>query len=181
MKAVRLINLDHDAVQALLTDLKGFEQRHHVIFNGTEKTVKLISLSTKETLDSRKIDPQWWVYLGVDDGTGEVVGTCAFQGEPQQGVVEIEYLTFPQFLGEGYAVAMADALVRIAKGSSQVRRVVAHTLPQPNASSWILERIGMRFVGKEPDPSDGWVWRWELDLAVPPARAELVSQSATDV
>jgi ribosomal-protein-alanine N-acetyltransferase len=179
MKAVRLINLDQDVVRKLINDQQGFELQHHASLNGAEKTVKLIALSIEGAIATRRIDPRWWTYLGVDESTGEVIGTCTFRGEPRQGVVEIGYLTFPQYRGEGYAVAMADSLVRIATVSGLVRTVVAHTLPEPNASAWILERIGMRFVGKEQDPADGWVWRWEKELTSPPQQSKLVPQSAS--
>jgi hypothetical protein len=41
-----------------------------------------------------------------------------------------------------------------------VRLVAAHTAPEPNASTRILEKIGLRFVCQEME--DGvpvWLWR----------------------
>ena len=181
MKSVRLVNLDHPTVENLITDPVAFEKQHGARLNGTEKTVRFIALSTREILRSRKMDPRWWCYLGIDETTGEVIGTCAFRGEPKDGAVEIGYLTFQQYLGEGYAVAMANLLLEVASRSGRVRTVVAHTLPKPNASSWILQRIGMRFVGKEMDPADGWVWRWEKEVAAPDAGSDFSAQAGSGI
>jgi [ribosomal protein S5]-alanine N-acetyltransferase len=104
----------------------------------------------------------WGGYLTVADGTNQVIGTCAFKSAPNgQGVVEIAYFTFPGFEGRGYATAMADALLAIAGREEEVRNVIAHTLPERNASVRLLERLGFRFAGDVVDPEDGPVWRWE--------------------
>ena len=42
------------------------------------------------------------------------------------------------------------------------RLVCSHTLPAHNASTRVLEKLGMRFVGYADDPDEGTVWRWEL-------------------
>jgi RimJ/RimL family protein N-acetyltransferase len=39
--------------------------------------------------------------------------------------------------------------------------VRAHTLPERNASTRILEKCGFTFRGEILDPEDGLVWRWE--------------------
>lgn len=59
---------------------------------------------------------------------------------------------------------MARTLVQLASGSSTVRRVIAHTLPETNASTRVLEKLGMTFVGEVMDPEDGQVWRWQLQV-----------------
>jgi RimJ/RimL family protein N-acetyltransferase len=98
----------------------------------------------------------------VDEATSEVVGSCAFKGAPTDGgTVEIAYFTYPGFEGRGYATGMAGKLIELASASPEVRRVVAHTLPEANASTRVLERVGMTFVGEVIDPEDGRVWRWQ--------------------
>jgi RimJ/RimL family protein N-acetyltransferase len=42
-----------------------------------------------------------------------------------------------------------------------VRRVIAHTLAEHNASTRILEKIGMRFVYEEMEDGIA-VWLWEI-------------------
>jgi len=61
---------------------------------------------------------------------------------------------------------MAARLVELA-GSAGIRRVRAHTLPEGNASTRILEKLGFERIGETiKDPEAGQVWRWERDLAV---------------
>jgi RimJ/RimL family protein N-acetyltransferase len=91
------------------------------------------------------------------------VGISAFKGNPNEaGEVEISYGTVPGFEGRGYATGIARRLVEIAFGSPAIRRVVAHTLPEKNASGRVLQKVGLVNVGEVMDPEDGKVWRWEI-------------------
>ena len=91
-----------------------------------------------------------------------VIGQCGFKGSPTpDGVVEIAYGISPAHQGNGYATEAANALVAYAFGSGLVRLVLAHTLPEPNASTRVLAKCGFRNVGEVVDPDDGVVWRWE--------------------
>jgi RimJ/RimL family protein N-acetyltransferase len=115
-----------------------------------------------QTLDLLTRDPRpepWGSYLAHE---GEAaVGICAFKAAPDAaGVVEIAYMTFPAFEGRGHATAMARALSRIAFAAGSPL-VIAHTLPQENASNRALRRNGFSFAGETIDPEDGLVWRWE--------------------
>ena len=106
---------------------------------------------------------RWGGYFVVDEATREIVGSCAFKSAPtEEGAVEIAYFTYPGFEGRGYATGMAAKLIELASSSPAVRRIVAHTLPEPNASTRVLERVGMTFVGEVIDPEDGRVWRWQM-------------------
>jgi hypothetical protein len=49
-------------------------------------------------------------------------------------------------------------------GRGHVASVLAHTRPHPSASTRVLEKAGLRLVGKALDPEDGPVWRWERAL-----------------
>lgn len=105
--------------------------------------------------------PEWGGYLAVDED-GQVIGTCAFKGAPDTGgEVEIAYFTFPAYEGHGFGGAMAAALLAQATESDIVRTVCAHTLPEANASTRILSRLGFAQTGIVVDPEDGPVWRWE--------------------
>jgi len=42
-----------------------------------------------------------------------------------------------------------------------VRLIRAHTLPEPNASTRVLQKCGFEQVGEVTDAEDGLVWRWE--------------------
>ena len=105
----------------------------------------------------------WDGYFVVDAQSREVVGSCAFKTPPNEdGVVEIAYFTYPSFEGLGYATAMATKLIALAAGASGVRQIIAHTLPEASASTRVLEKVGMQFVGEAFDPDDGRVWRWQV-------------------
>jgi ribosomal-protein-alanine N-acetyltransferase len=97
-----------------------------------------------------------------------VIGSAGFKGPPDpEGVVEIAYGIVPPFEGHGYATEAAAALVDFAFAHREVRRVRAHTLPEANASTHVLEKCGFAKVGDVVDPEDGPVWRWERNR--PPA------------
>jgi len=105
----------------------------------------------------------WSGYLAVDEGADAVIGACGFKGNPAADAsVEIAYFTFPPHEGRGHATAMARELVSIARGRSEVKSVVAHTLPEANASTHLLRKIGFEHIGDVVDPEDGPVWRWRL-------------------
>ena len=116
---------------------------------------------------------RWGGYFAVDEETREVVGSCAYKTPPNaEGSVEIAYFTYPEFEGRGYASAMAAKLVKLAAGSGSVRRVIAHTLPEMNASTSVLKKIGMISVGEVIDPDDGRVWRWSVEIGESQGRSQ---------
>jgi RimJ/RimL family protein N-acetyltransferase len=87
------------------------------------------------------------------------LGICGFKHAPDSsGLVEIAYFTFPALEGRGIASAMVAALLRIAAGAAG--GVIAHTLPERNASCAVLIRNGFTLEGEVVDPEDGPVWRW---------------------
>ena len=91
-----------------------------------------------------------------------VVGNAAFVGPPDEcGEVEIAYGIVPMFEGRGYATQAAKALADFAFSDSRVKSIRAHTLPEENASTRVLEKNGFTFVGELNHTIDGLVWRWE--------------------
>ena len=62
--------------------------------------------------------------------------------------------------GKGYATEAAAALTNFAY-SQNVPIVIAHTLPEANASTRVLTKCGFKHLGEVTDPEDGQVWRWE--------------------
>jgi RimJ/RimL family protein N-acetyltransferase len=110
--------------------------------------------------------PPWTGFLAVDRSQSLVIGMCGFKAPPDsEGLVEIAYGTFPKFEGRGVATSMATLLVERARQETSVRRVIAHTLPETNASTRVLEKNGFAHTGPVIDPEDGLVWRWELALS----------------
>jgi RimJ/RimL family protein N-acetyltransferase len=126
---------------------------------------RVIGNDVRSTPTVESAHPEWGGYLAIDDTTNELIGSCAFKAPPSpNGVTEIAYFTYPGFEGRGYATLMARRLLELATTSPTVRRIIAHTLPERNASTRVLEKVGMHFVGEVMDPDDGRVWRWEVQV-----------------
>ena len=117
---------------------------------------------TRQALEA-EIPPEWWSHLIIDDDTNTVVGFGGYKGPPTEGEVEIGYSIAPEFQRRGHATAAAQLLVERARLAG-CTLVSAHTMPEPNASTRVLQRCGfVRGVDFE-DPEIGPVWRWELPL-----------------
>jgi RimJ/RimL family protein N-acetyltransferase len=110
-------------------------------------------------------DP-WILGFGVvDRETRTIVGSAGFKGPPDaDGVVEVAYGIVPSFQRRGYATEATFALIDFARADPAVRRVRAHTLPTPNASTRVLTKCGFAHLGEFADPEDGLVWRWERTI-----------------
>ena len=167
---VRLLPIEADLAERLGEDSGRF-RRHYGASVAAEDApvVREVVEQTLGMLPNEPRDARWGGYLTVDDRSGLVVGSCAFKGPPtEDGTVEIAYYTFGPYEGQGYAKAMARALISSALSSPRVRRVVAHTLPESNPSTSVLRSVGMRFVDEVRDPEDGPVWRWQLEREARP-------------
>jgi RimJ/RimL family protein N-acetyltransferase len=104
-------------------------------------------------------EPPWICYLAIE--SGQCVGTCGFKSPPQNNRVEIAYFTFPEYEARGVATRMATELMRLAWNEMPALTICAQTLPQENASTSILKKLGFRFVGTIEHPEDGLVWEWQ--------------------
>lgn len=91
----------------------------------------------------------------------ELVGWGGFKGPPVNGVVELGYEIAASRQGRGLATAATRAMVAEAFADARVSMVIAHTLPERNASNRVLEKAGFRFDG-EAREGDRVVWRFSL-------------------
>lgn len=167
---LRLLPIEADLAKRLDEGPERF-RRHYGASVAAEDAplVRDVVEQTLGMLPDEPRDARWGGYLAVDDESGLVVGSCAFKAPPtEDGTVEIAYYTFGPYEGQGYAKAMARALVSLARSSPRVHRVLAHTLPESNPSTSVLRSVGMRFVNEVHDPEDGPVWRWQLEREARP-------------
>jgi [ribosomal protein S5]-alanine N-acetyltransferase len=94
-----------------------------------------------------------------------LIGLASFNGAPDaEGTVEISYAIAPAHTGRGYATEAARLLIAYATSSGQVRTVRAHTLPEKNASTRVLEKCGFQHRGAVNHLEDGLIWLWELPV-----------------
>lgn len=107
----------------------------------------------------------WIGYVGVEGN--HPVGVCGYKGPPNDGRVEIAYGTAPGHEGQGIATALAAELVQIAQTTAKGLTIVAQTLPEENASTSILKKLGFRMTGTVEHPDDGLVWEWEFQQDEP--------------
>jgi RimJ/RimL family protein N-acetyltransferase len=160
---VRLVPIDDAKFDELLRDYEGGMRE---ICSNCEEVAAFLKPVIQQSLDyHRRVRsrPPWHGYFGIESEGRRFVGVCGFKGNPNEsGTVEIAYGTAPGLEGRSYATQMAAALAEIAIKSPEVRCVIAHTLPEPNASGRVLQKVGMTNVGEVIDPEDGKVWRWEL-------------------
>jgi [ribosomal protein S5]-alanine N-acetyltransferase len=112
------------------------------------------------------LNEAWWCYLFVEPDDRVLVGSGGFKGAPDcTGMVEIGYEIAAGYRNRGYATAAARAMLDFAFSNPQVAMVDAHTLPEPNPSSRVLEKARMRRLGTVYDPADGVVWHWRISRA----------------
>jgi ribosomal-protein-alanine N-acetyltransferase len=105
-------------------------------------------------------DP-WHGYLFVRRDESLLVGNGGFVGPPDEaGQLEIGYEIAPSFRNSGYAAEAASGLIGLAFAHG-ARAVIAHSLPWPNASTAVMQKLGMKQTA-EIAASRGKVWRWIL-------------------
>ena len=94
-----------------------------------------------------------WYFLKTDnDGDLVAIGNGGFKGNPSSdGTIEVGYSIMDKHQRKGYAPEAVDALSTWAFSHSNVRRIIAHTLPHLTPSIRVLEKCDFRFVGDGPE------------------------------
>lgn len=103
----------------------------------------------------------WWTYFMIQGLDARVAGTCGFKGKPTpEGSIEIGYEVAERYQNQGIATEAAEALVKKAFSHPEVTSVIAHTLPEENASVQVLRHLSFELDGTATDDEAGPVWRW---------------------
>ncbi len=63
---------------------------------------------------------------------------------------------------KGLGTETAMGLVQHAFSRSGVHKVIAHTLPEENASCQILQKVGFAQTADINDSDEGLLWLWEM-------------------
>lgn len=111
-----------------------------------------------------------WYFILRNDRERVAIGNGGFKGEPVDGTVEIGYSILPRYQRRGFAGESIRALLERAFSHDAVRRVVAQTFPELNASQALLRKLGFLQI---PSTEPG-VLRFELEA--PQTRAGPVAQ-----
>ncbi|MEO6969297.1 MAG: GNAT family N-acetyltransferase [Chthoniobacterales bacterium] len=163
---IRLLAHTPDHLRALMDGGDAYERQFEIsVASGVREflTGPEVSESFLARLREAVSADPWRDGFGVVQLANQrLIGLCSFGGPPDaEGGVEISYGVAPEFEGQGYATEAARLLMAHAFASGRVRRVWAHTLPEDNASTRILEKCGFKYCGESIDPIDGAIWRWE--------------------
>jgi [ribosomal protein S5]-alanine N-acetyltransferase len=162
IRKIDFLAIDSKMAQTLEAGAAEFTTSLGAQVGSCEDLVREVVRQTLAMIAAVPREVPWGGYLTLDSDRATVVGTCGFKSGPSEnGRVEIAYFTFPEFEGQGFATAMAEKLISLARASPEVQEIIAHTLPEPNASGRILTKVGMQWVGEVDDPDDGKLWRWQ--------------------
>ncbi|HET9906195.1 MAG TPA: GNAT family N-acetyltransferase [Anaerolineales bacterium] len=77
--------------------------------------------------------------------TGSSIGMCGLIKRDELEDVDIGYAFLPEYWSRGYAVEAATAVKEYARTVIGLKRLVAITDPENQASIRVLEKIGLRF------------------------------------
>ena len=116
---------------------------------------------TRHALAANPSGSAWGARFFVAGNPPELVGWGGFNGPPEDGVVEVGYEIAEARRERGLATAATRAMVAEAFADERVTAVIAHTLPERNASNRVLEKAGCAFEG-EAQEDDEVVWRFSL-------------------
>jgi ribosomal-protein-alanine N-acetyltransferase len=116
---------------------------------------------TRDVLVEHPNGHAWGTRLFVSGDPPELVGWGGFKGPPKNGVVEVGYGIAEARRGRGLATAAANAMVAEALADDRVTTVIAHTLPERNASTRVLEKVGFAYDGDAAEDGEA-VWRYSL-------------------
>jgi [ribosomal protein S5]-alanine N-acetyltransferase len=132
----------------------------------------------RDGLAARPEDAEWGVRFFVAGDPPELVGWGGFKGPPKGGVVELGYEIAESRRGRGLATAAAEAMVAEAFADDSIRAVIAHTLPERNASVRVLEKAGFRYDG-EAEEDGSPVWRFMLERPSSRPRSSSIGRGAS--
>ena len=162
MGVLEFLPATRKVLRELSSNPEEFGEENGVRVHEIAQSVAQSSLDFMRTF-SLETPAHWFGHFAIEGETQQMVGVCTLKGPPDGGTVELAFFTFPGFEGFGIGTAMARFVLDRARTLPGVKLVIAHTAPEFNASTRILEKIGMHFAGEEEEDG-GMVWRWELEV-----------------
>ena len=158
---IRLVRADADLLDAAIAGDRALASAlGHEVVSGWA-TFRDALPRARGALAGQPGDTPWGPRLFVSGEPPELVGWGGFKGPPRDGVVELGYEVAESRRGRGLATAAVRAMVAEAFADDRVDAVIAHTLPERNASGRVLEKVGFRF-DREAREAGAVVWRFRL-------------------
>jgi [ribosomal protein S5]-alanine N-acetyltransferase len=158
--AIRLVRPDSDLLGAALQGDEVLARAiGHDVVAGWATFID--ALQPKRDALSAQPGASWGPRFFVTGNPLELVGWGGFKAPPADGVVELGYEIAETRQGRGLATAATRAMVAEALADAGVSAVIAHTLPERNASNRVLEKVGFQFDGAVRE-GDKPVWRFSL-------------------
>jgi len=88
----------------------------------------------------------------IEKSSGQIIGDCGiFPSEIEEEAIEIAYRFAKSAWGKGYAVEAAKELLRNGFEEFDLERIIAITGPDHRASIRVMEKLGMKHIGKMED------------------------------
>jgi RimJ/RimL family protein N-acetyltransferase len=87
------------------------------------------------------------LYLVALRATGVPIGMCGLLKREQLTDVDIGFAFLPEYWARGYAFEAAGAVMRYARDVLFLKRIVAITSPDNDASIRLLKKLGLEFEG----------------------------------
>jgi len=168
---LQLIPCELHHFEAVLTDQRQLEQMLGVtVFDDWFDFPGVAGIEAMQSMyEYLKANPDvlgWWTRLFVHAKDKVLIGLGGYKGKADEtGMVEIGYAIIPAYRGRGLATEAAQGLIDHAFAHEHVKRVDAHTLAERNASTRVLEKLGMKFMGEANDPHVREVWHWSVQRA----------------
>jgi RimJ/RimL family protein N-acetyltransferase len=103
---------------------------------------------------------------------GEPIGMCGLLKRDGLPDVDVGFAFLPRFWRQGFALESASAVLAFGREAFSLKRIVAITAPDNEASIRLLEKIGFRFERMARVPADGPEVRlYGIDTEAAPAGA----------
>lgn len=85
------------------------------------------------------------LYLTLEKESNTPIGICGLVKRESLEDVDIGFAFLPQFWLKGYAFEAASAVLRYAKNTLEIKRVVGIATPDNHGSIRVLEKLGLKF------------------------------------
>ncbi|MFK7947649.1 MAG: GNAT family N-acetyltransferase [Saprospiraceae bacterium] len=95
------------------------------------------------------------MYNVILKSTGEILGMCGLVNRPTLEGIDIGFGFLPQYMGKGYALESAKAVMAFAKKDLELTEILGITTQSNIRSQKLLEKLGLTIVKNYTDKSDG--------------------------